>query len=88
MHAAHADEKKRLERPHAGAHYSAVLASLHEWLSPRGYLEIGVNTGSTFKLSSCSSIGVDPKFLINQDVVSNKEISLFFQMTSDRFFAT
>jgi hypothetical protein len=75
------------ERFHAGAHYRALLAEVHALLAPRRYLEIGVNQGLTLTLARCRSVGVDPAFILNTDVVKDKPFLALVQETSDDFFA-
>jgi len=45
---------------------------MHSILKPRSYVEIGVNRGETLALADCASVGVDPEFLIDRDVVGKK----------------
>ncbi len=75
-----------------GEHYLSTLARVHEALSPKTYLEIGVFTGSAFALSTCASIAVDPEFRIDAAGVggplSRKPMVAFYQKTSDEFFET
>lgn len=74
-----------------GLDYYEVLAHLHASLSPKTYFEIGVNTGRSFHLAACPSIGVDPGFIITEpEIISGilqKPFSMFFNMPSDDFFA-
>jgi hypothetical protein len=72
---------------HSGEDYYTLIARLHRHLQPKTYLEIGVLTGDTLALAKCHSIAVDPRFEINQDVITSKPTCLFFQMTSDTFFS-
>jgi hypothetical protein len=58
----------------------SVLQLMHVIYNPQLYLEIGIRKGSSFKLSKCKSIGVDPNPLVKN---SNEEIH---KMTSDEFF--
>jgi len=57
------------------------LAALHALLQPRGYLEIGVQTGASLSLASCPAIGIDPYPLVQAQ--GQQQI---FPMTSDDFF--
>ena len=59
------------------------LKDLHQRLSPKLYLEIGVQTGKSLKLASCTAIGVDPMPRPNIKL-SRKQTIL--RMTSDQFF--
>lgn len=60
------------------------LARLHHLLTPRGYLEIGVQFGESLKLASCPSVGIDP----NPHVAREIDQAVIFPMTSDDYFAT
>jgi len=57
------------------------LAALHALLQPRGYLEIGVQTGGSLNLASCPAIGIDPNPLLGPH--GQQQI---FPVTSDEFF--
>jgi hypothetical protein len=74
-----------------GASYQTVLKWLHGMLTPRSYLEIGVQAGVTLALAKCSAIGIDPDFTFNDiDTVTRivaKPSLMLFRMGSDRFFA-
>lgn len=61
------------------------LKELHQELSPRLYLEIGVQTGKSLKLANCKAIGVDPMPRPNIKLAKNQSI---LRMTSDTFFNT
>jgi Methyltransferase domain len=63
--------------------YVEFLAALHERLEPRTYLEIGVAQGHSLGVARCRSIGVDPEFLINQELLA--PVSLL-RCTSDEYF--
>lgn len=58
------------------------LAQLHDTLKPRGYLEIGVQYGTSLALAKCPAIGIDPAPMLQGHV---KDTQLFI-MTSDDFF--
>lgn len=60
------------------------LAAVHERLAPRGYLEIGINTGKSLTLSRTRSVAVDPAFKINCELHCDLQI---VKATSDDFFA-
>jgi hypothetical protein len=59
-------------------------------LSPKSYLEIGVNAGVSLALSRCPSIGIDPGFIIQDPAIfadiMKKPYLMLFNMTSDAFF--
>ena len=58
------------------------LAQLHDLLRPRGYLEIGVQHGTSLALAKCPAIGIDPAPML-QGHFKDTQI---FTMTSDDFF--
>jgi hypothetical protein len=60
------------------------LTGLHALLTPRAYLEIGVNTGKGLALSRTRTIGVDPAFRIRKELACDLQLVL---ATSDDFFA-
>ncbi|QTX03453.1 class I SAM-dependent methyltransferase [Agromyces archimandritae] len=61
-----------------------LLATLHERLEPRTYLEVGVNDGSSLVLSHTRSIGVDPAFAVRRELHADVQL---VRATSDDFFA-
>jgi hypothetical protein len=65
-------------------HYLEFMRALHERLAPRTYLEIGVSQGHSLALSRCRSIGIDPDFCVDQQLIA--PVSLF-RCTSDEYFA-
>lgn len=71
---------------HTGTPYAQVLQHFHRTLRPKTYIEIGTDVGVTLKLAECASIAVDPKFRIEQDVMSGKPACHLMQMASDQFF--
>ncbi|WP_417719254.1 class I SAM-dependent methyltransferase [Salipiger sp.] len=75
-------------QPHNGTHYIEVMDRLEAHLKPRLYLEIGSRSGTSVARRSCSFIAVDPEFRITADVFNTSEHMLFFQQTSDDFFAS
>ncbi len=60
------------------------LAAVHERLQPRGYLEIGINTGKSLTLSRTRTVAVDPAFKITCEVHCDLQIA---KEKSDDFFA-
>lgn len=74
--------------PMAGPRYQLVLEWLHAGLKPRTYLEIGLFGGDSFCLSRCPAIGVDPVLRIPAEALTGRPVSMLFEMTSDRFFAS
>lgn len=73
----------RLAGP-APVYYIDFLAQLHERLSPRTYLEIGVRHGHSLAQCRTRGIGIDPAFEINQALPG--AVSLV-RATSDDYFA-
>ncbi len=61
-----------------------MLQGFHELLEPRTYLEIGVSTGASMTLSRTRSIGVDPAFRIQRELLCDLHL---VRATSDEFFA-
>jgi hypothetical protein len=70
-----------------GLDYKEVLTRLHMELNPKSYLEIGTLNGTTFRLSNCPSIAIDPCFKINQDIIGQKPFCALYQIPSDEYFA-
>jgi len=64
--------------------YLVLLEELHRRLSPRAYLEIGVNEGDSLRLAqpSTRSVGIDPEPRLRDPVDAD-----VFALTSDEFFA-
>jgi hypothetical protein len=60
------------------------LQQLHDTLNPRGYLEIGVQYGTSLVLAKCPAIGVDPAPMLQGHVKD----TILQTMTSDHFFET
>ncbi|HVI32341.1 class I SAM-dependent methyltransferase [Phenylobacterium sp.] len=52
----------------------------------RRYMEVGVRNGFTLGKVDCASVGVDPKFVFDRDVMGNKPSLHLYQMTSDDYF--
>ncbi len=63
--------------------YIHVLADLHEALSPRCYLEIGVRFGRSLALARGAAVGIDPAPEIRLELAASTRI---FTSTSDDFF--
>jgi hypothetical protein len=61
-----------------------LLQRLHELLQPRSYLEIGVSRGASMTLSRTRSIGVDPAFRVQRELLCDLHL---VRATSDEFFA-
>jgi len=63
MSSSAADDMARARRLFPGTDHYDVLASLHHWLKPRVYVEIGVQTGRSFCLClphTRYALGIDP----------------------------
>ena len=69
-------------------HTLTSLRALHTHLTPRTYLEVGTETGSSLALAGCDAIAVDPQFQLDVTATGNRTRTFFFQMPSDTFFAT
>jgi hypothetical protein len=61
-----------------------LLAELHRLLDPRTYLEIGVNVGGSMTLSRTRSIGIDPYYLLDREIMCDVHL---VRTSSDEFFA-
>lgn len=60
------------------------LRQVHRRLRPKTYLEIGVSTGASMRLSRARSIGIDPAFKITHPVRCNLAL---YRTTSDEYFS-
>ena len=60
-----------------------LLRGLHPVLTPRTYLEIGVNEGASLTLSRAKSIGVDPDFRVRHPLHCDLDL---VKAKSDEFF--
>ena len=60
------------------------LRRLHRQVRPRTYLETGVADGRSMTLSRVPSIGIDPAFKIDQEIVTDVHLA---RIASDEFFA-
>lgn len=58
------------------------LAMLHDTLKPRGYLEIGVQHGTSLALAKCPAVGIDPAPMLQGHFKDTR----VYTMTSDQFF--
>lgn len=72
----------------SGTHYLHVIDRIEATLEPDLYLEIGSRSGASVSRRRCSYIAIDPKFDISAPVFTGAEQMLFFQQTSDAFFAS
>lgn len=71
---------------HEGMHYLNLIAAIHQRLEPATYLEVGSDEGESLRMANCTSIAIDPRFKISQDVIGSKPALHLFQETSDSFF--
>jgi hypothetical protein len=71
-----------------GVPYLDFLNALHTHLTPRAYLEVGTEAGSSLALAGCDAIAVDPEFRLDVTATGDRKRTFFFQMPSDTFFAT
>ena len=60
-----------------------LLRGLHEVLSPRTYLEIGVNEGASLTLSRAKSVAIDPEFAVRRPLRCDLDL---VRAKSDEFF--
>lgn len=76
------DEAKRVFK---GPSYRDWLQHIHDFIEPRGYVEIGVADGGSLSLASPSTrvIGVDPQFMISHQISAWAKI---YKKESDQFF--
>lgn len=70
-------EVKKGERP-----YLDVLSDIHNIMRPKRYLEIGVQTGKSYTLADCPSIGIDPSPRLEHGIKPKN----LYTCTSDDFF--
>lgn len=68
-----------------GDHYQDVLRQLHEWLKPRAYVEIGVETGASLRYAQppTQCVGIDPAPKLKYELTAPTKV---FSETSDDFF--
>lgn len=59
------------------------LHRLHQALQPRGYLEIGVQTGGSLTLATCPALGIDPAPIVTAPMEPHHNV---YVATSDMFF--
>ncbi len=68
-----------------GNPYKRVIRRIHNTLTPKSYLEIGVASGASIALANTDTeaIGIDPKPRIKKEIPARTRI---YQTTSDDFF--
>ncbi len=72
----------------AGIVYTDFFRFINDRLHPRAYFEIGTHLGRSVKEFSCDAVCVDPNFMLDQDVITARGQTHFYQMPSDQFFAS
>ncbi|MEG3639845.1 class I SAM-dependent methyltransferase [Magnetococcus sp. PR-3] len=68
-----------------GENYLERLAQLHQLLSPKTYLEIGVSVGESLcrVQAETDAVAIDPQPAVNRPIAASCD---FFNLTSDAFF--
>lgn len=61
-----------------------ILQHMHDWLRPRFYLEIGVQSGKSLSIASCPSVGIDPMPMLTHELSPQSEV---VRASSDQFFS-
>lgn len=69
-----------------GQKYLEFLEEVHEHLQPEWYLEIGTQKGRSLHFAKGNCIAIDPKFMLEQQVIGDKKQLVMVQDTSDAFF--
>ncbi|RVU17771.1 class I SAM-dependent methyltransferase [Methylobacterium oryzihabitans] len=69
-----------------GEQYLRFFEKFFELRKPQSYFEIGVNKGKSLSIPRCASVGVDPGFIVDREIIGNKPELHLFQLTSDDFF--
>jgi hypothetical protein len=72
---------------HTGCYYIDFMRLLNQQLQPRGYFEIGTDTGQSLNCFTCDAVCVDPDFQVAAKVWQRRRRTMLFQTTSDDFFA-
>lgn len=60
------------------------LKALHNLVKPRSYVETGIDRGRSITLSRVPSIGIDPAFRVDAEILADVQLA---RTTSDEFFA-
>jgi hypothetical protein len=71
-----------------GPHYLDVFQALHKVLKPDWYLEIGTAYGKSLQRCPGDFVAIDPAFRLETFDMRTRQHGLFFQQTSDDFFAS
>jgi hypothetical protein len=69
-----------------GVPYIRFMQFVMQTLGSRCYFEIGTDLGLSLAGVTCKSVAVDPAFKVEANVIGEKDVCMFFQMPSDRFF--
>jgi len=80
-------QKAGCELVHRGVWYTDFFWHFDKILRPLVYFEIGTNAGHSLRCFSCDAVCVDPHFVLETDVLQARKRALFYQGTSDAFFA-
>lgn len=81
-------QQANIPRGFAGTVYLDFIAELSRRRETRNYLEIGVHYGHMLCRIGCdTAVGVDPSYVLQEDVTRDKRRTFLHRMTSDRFFA-
>jgi hypothetical protein len=77
------DAPAEVEQGRGTEYYTGLLERIHHWFAPRTYVEIGVSSGKSLRLASCTAVGIDPDphptepFAPNQQVVAHTSDDVF-----------
>ncbi|MDX1668265.1 MAG: class I SAM-dependent methyltransferase [Limnobacter sp.] len=72
---------------HQGMHYSDFIAQFVSHVGSKAHFEVGTFRGDSLQKINNPCLSVDPQYQVQQSLIGKKEMMLFFQMTSDEFFA-
>jgi len=68
--------------------YKGILQNIFTNYKYQNYLEIGTNIGNSMRYAKNHCIGIDPNFIVQQDIITDKKSLQLYQTTSDDFFIT
>lgn len=71
------------ERCAGSLEYLAFLERVHQFLSPRGYLEIGIRHGHSLAMATCPALGIDPQPAVDRPLAPTTRV---VAESSDDFF--
>lgn len=71
-----------------GLHYRKVLDGFFKTRAPDWYVEIGSRDGRSLSMCPCNYVAIDIEFKVEHDVFNGARQMLFFQESSDDFFAS